>query len=204
MEQPIPLKSPSNRYHQQDNHMLPPTQSSTGRSSSNIVTGMGVESLAGWPRADMDYDRVPAENVEVLPSTSALLRLDIEEESHDVSTQRTKHSSSAAHLTSASWTKEFLSWLLALAFFGALVGVLAAFNARSVPHWKYGITLGAIASLFATLTSWCLMLPLTAALGQLKWMWFERERPISDFETLEKAGQGPQGSLVLLCKGKGG
>jgi hypothetical protein len=48
------------------------------------------------------------------------------------------------------------------------------------------------------------MLPVGSAMGELKWTWFLRKRPIVDFETLDSASKGPQGSLLLLLKRRGG
>jgi hypothetical protein len=105
---------------------------------------------------------------------------------------------------STSWLLEILSWLLALCLFAAIVGILFAFDGNAKPQWKFGITLGALVSIFATLGASVLMLPVESAMGQLKWMWFLQQRPVADFETLSKASHGPGGSFLLLLKRKGG
>lgn len=86
----------------------------------------------------------------------------------------------------------------------ALIGILAAFDGASVPRWKFGITLGALASLFASLGGYILMIPVGSAIGQLKWIKFQRMRPLADFESFEKSARGPWGSFLLLVKRKGG
>jgi hypothetical protein len=48
------------------------------------------------------------------------------------------------------------------------------------------------------------MLPVGSAMGELKWMWFLHKRPLPDFEMLDSASKGPQGSFMLLLKRKGG
>jgi hypothetical protein len=108
------------------------------------------------------------------------------------------------HIISKYWLVEISTWILALLIFGGLVGVLKAFDGANVPKWRFGITLGAIASLFASVGGYILMIPLASALGQWKWLWCRTTRPVSDFTVIERASRGPLGSLLLLFRWKGG
>jgi len=48
------------------------------------------------------------------------------------------------------------------------------------------------------------MIPIGAAIGQLKWIWFaQKERPLADFQTFDEASRGPIGSLKLIGRLKG-
>jgi hypothetical protein len=58
------------------------------------------------------------------------------------------------------------AWILALVIFGGLVGVLKAFDGANVPKWRFGITLGVIASSFASVGGYILMIPLASPLRQ--------------------------------------
>jgi len=42
------------------------------------------------------------------------------------------------------------------------------------------------------------MTPVAECISQLKWNWFEKERPLADFETFDKASRGVLGSIYLL------
>jgi hypothetical protein len=108
------------------------------------------------------------------------------------------------HVVSKYWLVGISAWILALLIFGGLVGVLKAFDGANVPKWRFGITLGAIASLFASVGGYILMIPLSSALGQWKWLWCRTTRPVSDFTVIERASRGPLGSLLLLFRWKGG
>jgi Protein of unknown function (DUF3176) len=102
------------------------------------------------------------------------------------------------------WLLELVSLLFSAGLFAAIIGVLNKFDGQSIPKWRYNITLGALVSLLAILATFTLIVPLASGLGQLKWIWFHHERPISDFQIIEKASHGPLGSILLLFKRKGG
>jgi hypothetical protein len=49
-----------------------------------------------------------------------------------------------------------------------------------------------------------LILPVSEALGQLKWSWFQQNsKQMWDFEIFDNASRGPWGSLLLLLRTKG-
>jgi len=102
------------------------------------------------------------------------------------------------------WLLEWLAWLVALAATSAIVSVLIAFNRRPIPYWPYGITLGALVSVLATVATIGLGEPVAAGLGQARWIWFSKERCMSDFELIDGASRGPIGSGLMIFRGKGG
>lgn len=102
------------------------------------------------------------------------------------------------------WLLEWLSWSVALIATAGIVGVLVAFDQKPIPQWPYGITLGALVSLLATIANVGLAGPIGAGLGQAKWLWFRKERKMADFELIDEASRGPYKSAILLARGKGG
>jgi hypothetical protein len=56
---------------------------------------------------------------------------------------------------------------------------------------------GSIA-VFAAISKAALILPVSEAVGQLKWIWFRKERTLSDFYAFDNASRGPWGSAMLL------
>jgi len=107
-------------------------------------------------------------------------------------------------IVSSYWLFELSCWTFALACLLAIVATLRTFDGQLVPAWRYGITLNTIVSLLASFATFALMVPVTAGLGQLKWLWFRRTRPLADFELIESSGRGPTGSTMLLLRGRGG
>ena len=85
---------------------------------------------------------------------------------------------------------------------GAIIGVLRYLDNKSLNKWPLGLTLIAILSKIA---SAALILPISEAIGQLKWTWFhgKKSRDAFDFEIFDKASRGAWGSFMLLCRTKG-
>ena len=107
-------------------------------------------------------------------------------------------------LVARLWLVEWLSWFLAFAAVGGIVGVLAAFDGQPIPDWPYGITLGALVSLLATIAATCLAQPIAVCTGQAKWIWFTRKQRMADFGLIDDASRGALGSAKLLISGKKG
>lgn len=66
------------------------------------------------------------------------------------------------------------------------------------------ITLNAYIAILSRVASASLMLPVSEAIGQLKWSWFQgRSKKMWDFELFDNASRGPWGSFMLLVRTKG-
>ncbi|ETI27489.1 hypothetical protein G647_09680 [Cladophialophora carrionii CBS 160.54] len=105
-----------------------------------------------------------------------------------------------------------LEWLGVFLAFGSIAGIAALLgwrNGRPSPNWHWtigrghhtkevSITINTIISLFSTAFKSGLLIPVSASLGQLKWIWFQGGRPLSHFAAFDSAARGPLGSVVLL------
>ncbi|KAF2621562.1 hypothetical protein BU25DRAFT_435383 [Macroventuria anomochaeta] len=106
------------------------------------------------------------------------------------------------------WLLEILSWLFSAICMGAVIGVLIYLQGNSLSRWtiqeKTHLTLNAYISILSKMAGAALILPVSEALGQLKWSWFlEHSKQIWDFEIFDNASRGPWGSLLLLIRTKG-
>jgi hypothetical protein len=102
------------------------------------------------------------------------------------------------------WWWELGSWLVSFACVMTIVGLLFYYDGKKQPsHVVQGITLNAFIAVFAAIAKAALILPVSEAIGQLKWIWFREERKLVDFYTFDNASRGPWGSTLLLCKTKG-
>jgi hypothetical protein len=68
--------------------------------------------------------------------------------------------------------------------------------------WPLGLT---IINILSKVASAALILPISEAIGQLKWSWFygKTSRDAFDFEIFDKASRGAWGSFLLLCRTRG-
>lgn len=85
---------------------------------------------------------------------------------------------------------------------GAIIGLLRYLDDQSLNKWPLGLT---IITVLSKVASAALILPISEAIGQLKWTWFhgKKSRDAFDFEMFDKASRGAWGSVMLLCRTKG-
>ena len=99
-----------------------------------------------------------------------------------------------------SWLLEVLSLGLAFVSMGALVVILTIYQNKPLPHWRWGLTLNSLLSIFSQLITLSITHALAGALSQQKWLWFRKStRTLKDFGCFDDASKGPWGCLVLLC-----
>lgn len=101
------------------------------------------------------------------------------------------------------WRLEVISWLVSAISMAAIIVALLLLQNKPTPRW-HGLTLNAYISEFSKIACAALLLPVSEALGQLKWLWFQgRSNKMWDFEIFDNASRGPWGSFVLLVRTKG-
>ncbi|KAK4034581.1 hypothetical protein C8A01DRAFT_38934 [Parachaetomium inaequale] len=102
-----------------------------------------------------------------------------------------------------AWVWEYSAVLGSIAFFVAMVAVLASSNGQEVASWN-GVTRNAVVSILSLAMKSSLAYVLAECMAQWKWVLFAREpRPLMDFERIDAATRGPLGSLRVLTRTKG-
>lgn len=100
----------------------------------------------------------------------------------------------------AGWTWEIVSCVIAAGSLVGIIVVLHQFDGRATPDWPYGITLNALISVLVTVMKAAMAFPITEALSQLKWSWFNEDNKLSDLALLDAASRGAVGALVVLFR----
>ncbi|KAH6632986.1 hypothetical protein C7974DRAFT_163104 [Boeremia exigua] len=106
------------------------------------------------------------------------------------------------------WLLELVSWVFSALCMAAIIGVLIYLQDDKLSNWtldkRTGLTLNAYISVLSKMAGAALILPVSEALGQLKWSWFlQHSKQMWDFEIFDNASRGPWGSLLLLIRTKG-
>lgn len=104
------------------------------------------------------------------------------------------------------WLWEWLCELLAVGSLGAMVVILMFYHGKPQAEWRQSyFTLNGLVAFLATLTKTGLIIPVSAAIGQRKWLRFlpnkksERNaRRLGDFEMFDEASRGSIGSTKLI------
>lgn len=109
----------------------------------------------------------------------------------------------ASVATSAVCMGEFFSMFRyhKLIVTGAIIAILAVLKDKPLGTLSLWLTAVTVLSKIA---SAALILPISEAIGQLKWSWFYgKKRDAFDFEVFDKASRGAWGSFLLLLRTKG-
>jgi len=106
------------------------------------------------------------------------------------------------------WLLEVVSWMFSAVCMAAVIAVLIYLKDDPLSKWvlaeKTGLTLNAYISVLSKMAGAALILPVSEALGQLKWSWFQQNsKQMWDFEIFDNASRGPWGSILLLIRTKG-
>lgn len=82
----------------------------------------------------------------------------------------------------------------------AAIGILLAhYNDQPIFDWN-GITLNVILVVLSAISKTTLAFTLSECLGQAKWIWFSKERPLRDIDLIDSASRGLLGSFKILTQ----
>ena len=93
---------------------------------------------------------------------------------------------------------DILALIFALGILVAIIIILGLYDNKEQLNWKY-MSLNTLLSWLSTVCKGSILLPASAALSQLKWVWFSvRKRPLSDLKVFDSASRGVFGSAEML------
>lgn len=97
------------------------------------------------------------------------------------------------------WLWEVFTWLIGTAAFVAIIVLLVVFRNQPLDHWKLPkIQITTTVSALAQTAMATLTVSVSACIGQLKWRYFGRSRPLIDVQGFDGSSRGPAGSSLLL------
>ena len=96
------------------------------------------------------------------------------------------------------WWRELLCCVLFVGALLALVATLRPYQGQPIPKWPYHLSINTLVSLYIVILKAAMVFVAAEGLGQLKWQWFNSERPLKDLLRYDDATRGPWGSLKLL------
>ena len=98
------------------------------------------------------------------------------------------------------WLWEILGSLFSVSCILAIIAILSYLDGKPLDHWTLSlISPNALVSVFATMSKSAMLLTITEAISQLKWIYFQqRARRLLDFQIFDGASRGPLGAVRLL------
>ncbi|KAM7189030.1 Protein of unknown function (DUF3176) domain containing protein [Naviculisporaceae sp. PSN 640] len=99
---------------------------------------------------------------------------------------------------SKNWWLELLGCFISLASLFAIVGTTYPHQGLPLPRWPFDLSINTLVSIYMVVMKAAMLLVVADGLGQMKWTWFRRARPLSHLEIFDEASRGPWGSLQLL------
>lgn len=88
------------------------------------------------------------------------------------------------------WLWEILSIAVAAHSLAAIVITLVLRRDRPLPKLPSAITINALIAVFTAIFKACLMMSIAECIGQLKWLWYQKFRPLRHMEQWDLASRG--------------
>lgn len=101
------------------------------------------------------------------------------------------------------WWPEMVCCAVSTGAFLAVVATIYSYQGRPLPEWPYHLTINTLIAIYIVVLKATLLFVAAQGLGQLKWLWFERERPLDHLADFDNASRGAWGSMKLLWMLKG-
>lgn len=113
-----------------------------------------------------------------------------------------RHKFCPGQIIRLGWWGEIGSILLGVICTVFIFAILVTMDGKPMSKWHLPIQPNSLIAVFSTLAKSSLLYPIAECIGQLKWTYFERPRPLDRMEVFDGATRGPWGSLIFLWKTK--
>lgn len=104
------------------------------------------------------------------------------------------------NVSSNFWLWEVSACFLSLGLSGIIYWQLKRLDGKALYFWDYKWSPTSSLALAVTIAKASMMVPISSALGQLKWHWFRKSHRLDGMEHFDQASRGVLGSLRLLLR----
>ncbi|KAI1258916.1 hypothetical protein F5Y18DRAFT_433816 [Xylariaceae sp. FL1019] len=98
------------------------------------------------------------------------------------------------------WLSEFSSLIASMSSFIVLVALLSHYDQTPLSPWVLGITLNGVIATLTFVSRSCMIMVVESYIGQLKWHWLQRPRPLLDLSQFDEASRGGMGAWGMLFR----
>lgn len=125
--------------------------------------------------------------------------LDTSGDAHAINTSEDKTRGNAFRVS--SWALEIVTLALATGIIVAMFITLGMYDNQVTPDWS--INVNTIVSILTAVLRACILFVVANVIGQAKWAWFDKTRPLAHIERFDNASRGIFGSFQLLVTAPG-
>ncbi|KAI7775834.1 hypothetical protein LA080_006202 [Diaporthe eres] len=97
------------------------------------------------------------------------------------------------------WLWKILSITVAGLVLMAIVTILVLHKSRPLPKWPSAITINTLIAVSTAVFKACLIMPIAEGIGQLKWLWYQKWRPLRHMEQWDLASRVIGAILTILA-----
>ena len=147
---------------------------------------------------------IPLQNLR--PSFSDALKKNTNQSNEEFEEPTAASVPSSRRVSHFGWWWEVASIALAVSCTAAIVAILFDMDRKPLDNWRFDfIQPNSLVAVFSTVAKSALLVPISAGLGQLKWIYFgkHRHKKLSHFDAFDSASRGPWGSIRFLWGLKG-
>jgi hypothetical protein len=101
------------------------------------------------------------------------------------------------------WLWEFLGLQISAIALAGIIAVLGIYNQKPLSEWPYNFKPNSFIAILTPIVEGTMLVPIAAAIGQLRWIQFQRPQDLLDMQEFDDASRGPWGAgKLLLCPRK--
>jgi hypothetical protein len=101
------------------------------------------------------------------------------------------------------WWWEIGAALLSMTSMLLIIVVLVKVQDKPLANWNFAIQPASLIAVLTTIGKTAMLLAVAESISQLKWLYFDRPRPLVRFQEFDEATRGPWGAFVLICGTRG-
>ncbi|KAF6809400.1 hypothetical protein CPLU01_15511 [Colletotrichum plurivorum] len=164
-------------------------------SDASLADANGASAMPSRHSTESEISNVtigPDEQHPDIPAEEAHTPVNEAEKAH------TPYQSSGKLSVLAQWKFEFLALLASILAFVSMAILLKMYHGKQQPQFAYATSINTLVAAFTTLLRAPLLFTVAGVVGQTKWSWMAKPRPLRHVERFDDAGKGLSGSLRLF------
>ena len=96
------------------------------------------------------------------------------------------------------WLWEIIASIVSIIFLASIFIVFYHYDNQPLDNWSLTWRFTSVVSFITTIAQISMLIPITAGISQLKWLWYNEKHSLADIEKFDQAARGPSGAVFLI------